>query len=88
MSFETGSWPLIFAFSDCITECTSNEKLDRVAACAYTCEMTHGYENQEFLDLIRCFVKNECLIQYPDDGKCYGTDADGVKFLTSLDQVR
>ena len=53
----------------------------QVAACAYICEMTHGYENevvpligihltnpfvfQKFHDLIHCMLDNGALEQYP-----------------------
>ena len=62
--------------------------MERVAGCAYTCEMTHGYENAEFLDTIKCLVNNKCLIDYPRDGICHGEDKDGIKNLKSLEQVR
>jgi len=38
---------------------------DKVAACAYLCEMTHGYQNTQFTDVIGCMLDNECLIEYP-----------------------
>ena len=37
----------------------------QVAACAYICEMTHGYENDKFHDLIHCMLDNGALEQYP-----------------------
>ena len=36
-----------------MTKCGANEKKNRVAACAYICEMTHGYENAAFFSLVR-----------------------------------
>jgi hypothetical protein len=33
--------------------CGATEIEEREAACAYLCEMTHGYENQPFLDLVK-----------------------------------
>ena len=50
--------------------------------------MTHGYENQEFLDTIGCLVENKCLIDYPNDGICLGEDKDGVESIQSLEQVQ
>jgi len=73
---------------NCIEKCTSNERLARVAGCAYTCEMTHGYENEEFLDEIKCLVNNGCLTNYPRDGICHGDDSHGIPNLKSLDQVK
>ena len=74
-------------FKGCINKCTSNEDLNRIAACAYTCEMTFGYENQEFLEVIQCLIGHDCLVQYPDDGICYGNDLDGIQYLTNINQV-
>ena len=61
--------------------------MDKVAACAYVCEMTHGYENAEFLENMNCLIDGQCLPQYPDDGICYGQDSDGIESITSMDQV-
>ena len=49
--------------------------------------MTHGYENPEFLDEIKCLVNNGCLTQYPNDGICHGDDSHGIPNLKSLEQV-
>ena len=69
-------------------ECCVEEKLEKIAACAYICEMTHGFENPQFLDLIQCYVYNNCLAEYPRDGICYGEDKDGIKNFKSMDQVK
>ena len=49
--------------------------------------MTHGYENPQFIDLIKCFVDQKCLDDYPRDGICKGSDEEAVQTITSLDQV-
>jgi len=72
----------------CITECTDYQPMDKVAACAYVCEMTHGYENAEFLENMNCLIDGQCLPQYPDDGICYGQDSDGIESITSMDQIK
>ena len=56
---------IFLSFSECIDKCTINEKTGRIPACAYICEMTHGYENLEFLETINCLVDNKCLNEYP-----------------------
>lgn len=63
------------------------EAKNKVAACAYICEMTSGYENPEFLEVLNCMLGNQCMAQYPRDGICYGKNEDGVKTLKDLDQV-
>ena len=73
--------------SVCINKCTVEMPMDKVPACAYICEMTDGYENAPFLDLIECFVQQRCLYDYPRDGICLGQDGDVVKTIKSLDQV-
>ena len=79
---------ICFVFSECVMKCTIDEKLNRIAACAYTCEMTHGFENPQFLELIQCYVNNDCLVKYPNDGICYGNDENGIKHLKSMDQIK
>ena len=39
----------------CINTCMLDnlDTWDKVAACAYLCEMTHGYENQEFTSMMQ-----------------------------------
>ena len=49
--------------------------------------MTHGYENPQFIDLIKCFVDQKCLDDSPRDGICKGSDEEAVQTITSLDQV-
>ena len=49
--------------------------------------MTHGYENQPFLDVIICMQDNGCMANYPTDGICFGNDEDGVKEVTKLEQI-
>ena len=71
----------------CCNKCTITQPADQVAACAYICEMTDGYENPHFINLIQCFVDNQCLDDYPRDGICKGTNNDAVQSITSLDQV-
>lgn len=73
---------------DCIDKCTINVKVEQIAACAYICEMDHGYANTQFLDLINCMLDNQCLADYPRDGICYGNDEDGVPILKDLNQIK
>ena len=60
---------------------------DKVAACAYICEMTHGYENTQFTDMINCMLDNQCLEQYPEDGPCVGADEDAVKNVKKMEDI-
>jgi len=60
---------------------------DKVAACAYICEMTYGYENTQFMDLIGCMMDNQCLSQYPEDGPCKGSNADAITSVTSMEDI-
>ena len=72
---------------DCMNECNDNLAKNRIAACCFVCEMTHGYDNQQFEDLVKCMVDNGGMPKYPDDGICYGTDEDGVRSLQAMEQV-
>lgn len=71
----------------CSNLCTLYQPMEKVAACAYICEMTHGYENPHFIDLVKCFVNEKCLRPYPRDGICKGENKDAVQTIKSLVQV-
>jgi len=60
---------------------------EKVAACAYLCEMTHGYENTQFTDMMQCMLDNKCLTQYPEDGPCIGTNEDGLKHVKKMEDI-
>jgi len=74
----------------CINSCMLDNyhKWDQVAACAYICEMTHGYENEKFHDLIHCMLDNGALEQYPQDGPCKGEDTDAVTNVQTMDDIK
>jgi len=80
---DTKCWETI----KCINKCTVDQPKEKVASCAYICEMVEGYENEPFLDLLKCNLENNCMADYPPDGKCIGTDNDALKSVTSLEQV-
>lgn len=73
----------------CINACMLDNlyQPEKVAQCAYICEMTAGYENQEFLDLMKCMLDGGCLDQYPDDGPCIGTDEDADQSVTKMEDI-
>jgi len=74
----------------CVQLCTLDliDEPERIAECAYICEMTSGYENQQFWDMMKCMVENSCLDRYPDDGPCIGTDEDAIKSLKSMEDIK
>ena len=37
--------------------------------CGYICEMTDGYENPVFEDVMLCMIDNKCLPDYPRSGQ-------------------
>ena len=45
-------------FVGCIIQCGATQREEGEAACAYICEMTHGYENNQFLDLVIFYIQN------------------------------
>lgn len=73
----------------CINTCMLDNlhTFDKVAQCAYLCEMTHGYENEPFTDLMKSMLNNGCLDQYPDDGPCIGSDDDAVQHATKMEDI-
>jgi len=60
---------------------------EKVAACAYICEMTYGYQDLAFDGLINCMLDNQCLRQYPEDGPCVGADEDAVKNVKKMEDI-
>ena len=60
---------------------------EKVAACAYLCEMTHGYENQEFEGMMGCMLDSGCLLQYPEDGPCVGDDTDALESVKTMEDI-
>ena len=72
----------------CCNKCIVEEPNQKIPACSYICEMTHGYENKAFEDMIKCYMENQCMGHYPRDGICKGEDKDSVQSITSLDQVK
>jgi len=74
----------------CINTCMLDNlhAWDKVAQCAYLCEMTHGYENEPLHDLLNCMLANGVLEQYPQDGPCLGGDGDAVGHVTSMADIQ
>ena len=50
---------------NCSQECSLNEPRSKQAMCAYLCEMTDGYENQAFTDVMNCMIEGNCISNYP-----------------------
>ena len=70
----------------CINGCMLENlhRWDKVAACAYICEMTAGYENEPFTDLIGCMMNQQCMEQYPQDGPCLGSNEEALQSVTKV----
>ena len=73
----------------CVNTCMLDnmDSEDKVAACAYLCEMTHGYENPEFEAMMGCMLDSGCLLQYPEDGPCVGSDSDAVQSVQTMEDI-
>jgi hypothetical protein len=73
----------------CIQTCLLDniDSEDKIAACAYICEMTYGYENNQFKEMIDCMLKNECLLEYPEDGPCKGSNADAITSVKTMEDI-
>jgi len=72
---------------DCIRECQLTQPRNKQAMCAYICEVTDGYMNPQFEDLMLCMIRGGCMSNYPKDGECRAADEDTVQTVTSMDQV-
>merc|ERR1712123_167503 len=73
----------------CINTCMLDNlhNWDKVAACAYICEMTYGYENEPFTEMMGCMLDSGCLQQYPQDGPCIGTNEDALQTVTKMEDI-
>jgi len=73
----------------CIQRCLLDniDSEEKTAACAYICEMTYGYENQPFKDMINCMLDNKCLLEYPEDGPCKGSNADAITSVKTMEDI-
>ena len=60
---------------------------DNAAACNLLCQLTDGYQNTQYVNLLRCMSKNGCLPKLPPDGKCLAKKENGIKELTHLNQL-
>ena len=76
------------ATMDCSMECQLTQPRNKQAMCAYICELTDGYLNQKFEDLMLCMIENNCMSSYPQDGTCVAREEDGVKTITDMNQIK
>jgi len=73
----------------CINTCLLDNlhQEEKVAQCAYLCEMTYGYENKQFMDIIKCMLDNTCLREYPQDGPCIGGNSDAIQSVKKMEDI-
>ena len=76
------------ATMDCTTECQLSQPRNKQAMCAYICEVTDGYLNKEFEDVMLCMIEHKCMSNYPQDGTCVAREEDGVKSITDMNQIK
>ena len=72
---------------DCITECQLTQPRNKQAMCAYICEVTDGYMNDEFEETMLCMIEGNCMSNYPKDGECVAKDEDAVQTITDISQI-
>ena len=76
------------ATMDCSMECQLTQPRNKQAMCAYICELTDGYLNQKFEDLMLCMIENNCMSSYPQDGTCVAKEEDGGETITDMNQIK
>ena len=72
---------------NCINDCQLYQPRNKQAMCAYICEMTDGYENIAFDDIMDCIIEHKCMSNYPQDGFCVAQDEDADQTLTDLNEI-
>jgi len=70
---------------ECNAGCYSKPNVD---GCNLVCELTYGYGNPEYTDVLKCMVKTGCIPKSPMDGVCLATNNQTIQNLTSMSQVR
>jgi len=56
------------------------------AGCSFECGMEDADEN--FQNLVKCMVDNDCMAKYEDDGICMAEDSDALQEITDISQVQ
>ena len=57
--------------------------------CNLLCQLTDGYENENYKQLLRCMSAHQCLpVSTTSDGICKAKRSDGLKDVTSLDDIK
>lgn len=70
--------------SFCNAKCALQKDVD---GCNLVCELTYGYKNGPYTNMLQCMVKNKCLPVSPMNGKCLATDNQTIANLTDMSQV-
>jgi hypothetical protein len=58
-------------------------------SCNLLCQLTDGYENVEYKNLLRCMATHNCLpVPANPDGICKAKRSDGLQDLTNLESIK
>jgi hypothetical protein len=66
----------------CYASCNKTD-----SSCFFICEVTYGLESVKYQDLADCLVDHGCLQEFEPDGKCRVTDLDGLKTVTTVEEI-
>jgi len=68
----------------CNAKCQGQPEED---GCDLLCELTYGYNNTAYTNVLKCATSNNCLPVNKNDGKCLAKDSDTVRNITTMQQV-
>jgi len=68
----------------CNARCLGQPEED---GCDLICELTYGYNNTQYTNVLQCATKHNCLPVTTHDGICLAQDVDTVQNITSMKQM-
>jgi len=68
----------------CNAKCQGQPEED---GCDLICELTYGYNNTQYTNVLKCATEHKCLPINSNDGLCLANDTDTVQNITDMKQM-
>jgi len=59
----------------------------KLGPCEFGCQLLYTQGDDTFLTLLNCMIETGCLAKMPDNGECRLNNTDGLKNITTMDQI-
>jgi len=60
----------------------------KLGPCEFGCQLLFTQNDKTFLSLLHCMITTGCLSKMPDNGECRLKPTDGLKNITSMEQMQ